>query len=650
MTDRHSPFVVRTPEETAVNKYATLVRAADVPEADKLHFHIGHPLRAPEFLDLLRDLTLRAASVEESPLLGRVLDALPYYLPKGGYAKGAPPRFLGDVVETFGERRDSYSYAIVNGGMSETLRVLYRALSLFLSEQPARMFAIGKTPECADDFLGVETAAFDDDSLFLDALDVAIAKGEPAFVALDRDPGDRLLSEIERRNRAGDAFVATFYERTRSDVERANALDPAHTIRFVSPNAAFDAVLGDTPLVAAAPKDYLAAFNQAFFQLKGSAPQSEIVALEAATGDDSAAKRSARGVLARSDDELEARFLDAFARHHPEYDRDSLVAVSGGSRTALGLLGWRCGVRRVVAFDAGWTYDHCFPLLETAPVSPDGEPDVSGALSLIDDLIDRDASWRSGGAALVNSPHNATGSALCDERHLALLRGALDRGLYVIDDLSYDNVGPRIEYPFASSTALLAERGNLSSEERDRVVTVRSLSKTIAFAGARLAVAEIRAKDLREAFCGATRSIPAHAAGLATATRLFENDVEELAAAHRLRNKILWERNEAIARASESVSESENPLGARVTRSAGSLYAVLRLERAPEDFDANAVAERLARRGFGVVPMAAYVKRDDSRRRFGAAFRVTLGGLDGADALAEKTRRLIVALNRIARP
>lgn len=649
MNNRKPPFVVANVPETAVNKYAALVRDAEVDEADKLHFHIGHPLRAPEFLDLIKDLTLRGAGYERR-LLERVLDDIPYYLPKGGYSKNAPPRFLGKIVELFGERRDAYSYAIINGGASEARRLFYRALSLFLRERPARVAAMGEPPDCADDFPDVETLAVADPSRLLDEIDSSIAEGAPIFLALERAPDDGLFSEIARRSRAGELFVATFYERERELVQLSNALDPNFSMRFVAPNAAFDAPLDGTLLVAAAPDDYLAAFNQACFQLKGSAPQSEIVALEAATADnedDPTLKQTALGVLSLRDDALENNFLDAFARHRPEYDRNSLIAVSGGSRTALGFLGWRCGIRRALAFDAGWTYDHCFPVVETAPVSSNGEPDVTRALAMMDQLTSRDDAWSSEGAALINSPHNATGSALSDEDHLALLRGALERDFRVVDDLSYDNVGPRLEYPFASSTALLAERDGLPSDLRARVITVRSLSKTIAFAGARLAVAEIRDDDLRKAFRRAIRDIPAHKAGLTAATHLFRNKVEELEAAHRLRNKILWERNEAIAHASESVSDTENPLGARVTRSSGSLYAVLRVERAPEDFDADAVAERLARLGFGVVPMTAYVKREDSRRRFRAAFRVTLGGIDGADALAAKTRRLILALNRI---
>jgi hypothetical protein len=84
MNNRKPPFVVANVPETAVNKYAALVRDAEVDEADKLHFHIGHPLRAPEFLDLIKDLTLRGAGYERR-LLERVLDDIPYYLPKGGY-------------------------------------------------------------------------------------------------------------------------------------------------------------------------------------------------------------------------------------------------------------------------------------------------------------------------------------------------------------------------------------------------------------------------------------------------------------------------------------------------------------------------------------------------------------------------------------
>ena len=45
---------------------------------------------------------------------------------------------------------------------------------------------------------------------------------------------------------------------------------------------------------------------------------------------------------------LEQAFLHAFISHHEEYDPASCLAVSGSSRTALGLLGFHCGIREVV--------------------------------------------------------------------------------------------------------------------------------------------------------------------------------------------------------------------------------------------------------------------------------------------------------------
>ena len=53
--------------------------------------------------------------------------------------------------------------------------------------------------------------------------------------------------------------------------------------------------------------------------------------------------------------ELITSFLNVFVKHHPEYELTHCTIVSGSSRTALGLVGFHCGIREVVVPDLSWS-------------------------------------------------------------------------------------------------------------------------------------------------------------------------------------------------------------------------------------------------------------------------------------------------------
>ena len=81
--------------------------------------------------------------------------------------------------------------------------------------------------------------------------------------------------------------------------------------------------------------------------------------------------------------ELSDAFKSAFLRHHPEYRFDASVVVSGSARTALGLLGFHCGIREVVIPDLSWTYEHCFPSVTSVPLTPSFELDVERMIEAV---------------------------------------------------------------------------------------------------------------------------------------------------------------------------------------------------------------------------------------------------------------------------
>ncbi|HTP11539.1 MAG TPA: aminotransferase class I/II-fold pyridoxal phosphate-dependent enzyme, partial [Anaerolineae bacterium] len=198
---------------------------------------------------------------------------------------------------------------------------------------------------------------------------------------------------------------------------------------------------------------------------------------------------------------LQRSFLGAFVRHQPQYRPEACVIASGSSRTALGIVGFHCGITDVVIPDLSWSYEQCFPNVHAVPLTPTLELDADGLIAKIEELCASDPSWPRRGAVAVNNPHNATGRIFGEDAVRKLITYCLERGIYVVDDLAYQNVAPVDGLPVIKTARQHAEdlvyEGILTDEQAERVLTVHSMSKTDCLAGARLAVVEIRDAELR---------------------------------------------------------------------------------------------------------------------------------------------------------
>ena len=95
---------------------------------------------------------------------------------------------------------------------------------------------------------------------------------------------------------------------------------------------------------------------------------------------------------------LESAFISAFIRHHPEYRFQDCSVISGSARTALGLLGFHCGIREVVIPDLSWSYEQCFPSIHSVPLKPDFDLDADAIVEAVRDKIAADPAWLSYGA------------------------------------------------------------------------------------------------------------------------------------------------------------------------------------------------------------------------------------------------------------
>ena len=65
---------------------------------------------------------------------------------------------------------------------------------------------------------------------------------------------------------------------------------------------------------------------------------------------------------------LQRSFLSVFVKHQPQYQPEACLVVSGSSRTALGILGFHCGITEVVIPDLSWSYEQCFPQVHAVPL------------------------------------------------------------------------------------------------------------------------------------------------------------------------------------------------------------------------------------------------------------------------------------------
>jgi aspartate/methionine/tyrosine aminotransferase len=348
---------------------------------------------------------------------------------------------------------------------------------------------------------------------------------------------------------------------------------------------------------------------------------------------------------------LERSFLSVFTNHQPQYLPEACRVASGSSRTALGLLGFHCGITDVIIPDLSWSYEQCFPNLHVVPLTETLALDVEGILEKVKGLCGDDPHWPERGAVVINNPHNATGRIFAEEAVAKLIAYCLENKIYVIDDLAYQNVAPVEAYPEIKTVRQIATElvhlGILGEEYVDRLITVHSMSKTDCLAGARLAVVEIREEILRQRFDAINALVHPNLAAIFICYLFYRGPVQAALTYWRLRNVLFYERSQALVTAAENLPPDRNPFGLSILPPAGSMYPLLHIEHLPPGLSLDWLASSLARRGIGLLPLATFARTREGYDTGRRTFRLTLGGSDHAEALLAKTRRLLIDLNRM---
>lgn len=348
---------------------------------------------------------------------------------------------------------------------------------------------------------------------------------------------------------------------------------------------------------------------------------------------------------------LERSFLSVFTRHQPQYDPPACIVTSGSSRTALGILGFHCGLTEAVIPDLSWSYEQCFPVIHAVPLTGAMELDVDAMIEKVEDLCRQDPSWRERGAVVINNPHNATGRVFREDDLRRLIGYCLEKDVYVVDDLAYQNVAPVNDLPLIKTVRQIASElvwlGAVGEERADCVVTVHSMSKTDCLAGARIAVCEIRDPALRARFEEINSLIRPNLGAVLICYLFYRGPVQAVRTCWHLRNAIFADRTQALLDAVENLPPDRNPFQLSIIPPAGSMYPLLNVALLPAGLSLDWLATSLSRRGIGLLPLATFARTQKGYETGRTTFRLTLGGVDGAEVLLAKTRRLLIDLNRL---
>jgi len=349
--------------------------------------------------------------------------------------------------------------------------------------------------------------------------------------------------------------------------------------------------------------------------------------------------------------ELEKSFLYSFLRHHPEYNIKNCIVVNGSSRTGLGLLGYHCGIKEAIIPDLSWTYEHCFPSVSVVPLTDDYELDTQGLIESVKMKLKKNPDWKKYGAVVLNNPHNATGQVFNREIISNLVKWLLEREIFVIDDLSYQNVAPINALKEIKTLKQLINdllsKGYIGSNHVKYLITIHSLSKTDSLAGARLSVAEICHEEIFDKFKEISSTIKPNIAAIFLTYLFYRNSTETVNAYWRLRNKIFQERMNSLEEAVKILPSIRNRFEINIKAPRGSMYPQMIINNLPMGLSLDWLASGLARQGIGLIPLSTFARTEKGFEAGRKTFRLTLGGTDNSEILLKKTRRVLIDLNRM---
>ncbi len=764
-----------------VSEVSEATASSDIPPEERVNFHIGNPVQDKElfsaYLRVALSIDIRKENLTEDNLdafieelgwsgedkkkveliLALIKNSAPY-MPRGGFNK-KNPNYLAKYFSEWltkqqqeplsydlGEVTGNREIILSSGGIYEALRILFHALSSFLSHRPAKILLYNlELPVHLKMFESLQFKTLpteENDFLFELKNELKLNSNSPSFLVL----GSITKEETRRNLRQLSLELPLFFVEVNDAPNHLSLAREAkmmnRVVRILTPGIFSPSLKNLSTGFIAGNSDLIKVVETIQFQLKGTPSASEVELLsfilkEKLFADNNEknekeievepayenfqipviGNRSIKNYIERFEDKLNEiiehesktveeivtrlnpgenyfgskaerfssyflhdklsglnanecfdefagnlnskesnyevvkSFLAAFISHHPEYKIKNTLVVSGSSRTALGLLGFHCGIEEVVIPDLSWTYEHCFPSVSVVPLTDDYELDVDAIINEVENKLAVDPNWKNYGAVALNNPHNATGQEFNHNDVKRLVRWLLERNIFVIDDLSYQNVAP-VDEPkeiktIRQITDELYNNGYISDEQAKYLITVHSLSKTDSFAGARLSVVEIRHEKLYNDFKQVNDTVIPNIAAIFTAYLFYRNTPETANAYWRLRNKIFRKRMDALEEAVQILPKVRNRFDIKIKAPKGSMYPQMIIDKLPSGLSLDWLSSGLARQGIGLVPLSTFARTEKGFEIGRKTFRLTLGGTDNAEILLKKTRRVLIDLNRM---
>ena len=173
-------FQLRPLQAATISEISEITAASPVPESDRVNFHIGNPVQDERLKSLYSLLVIPQthqdhprdplsikpdpASAEEEKhraayhqLIEQAITNSTNYTPRGGFTRQQPVALIKFIKEwllsgqeeplsyDFGEESGQRECIIVNGGVWETIRIIFHTLSRYLACSPAQILCQGIT-------------------------------------------------------------------------------------------------------------------------------------------------------------------------------------------------------------------------------------------------------------------------------------------------------------------------------------------------------------------------------------------------------------------------------------------------------------------------------------------------------------------------
>ncbi len=155
-------FQLRPLQAATISEISEATAASTVPEQERVNFHIGNPVQDDRLIALYSQLVLPEDNPEDAgqpgtcrQLVYQAINNSINYSPRGGFSRQRPIPLINYVKQwllsgqdeplsyDFGEESGQRECIIVNGGIHETLRIIFHSLSRYLMTKPAHILIQG---------------------------------------------------------------------------------------------------------------------------------------------------------------------------------------------------------------------------------------------------------------------------------------------------------------------------------------------------------------------------------------------------------------------------------------------------------------------------------------------------------------------------